>query len=149
MACAEIIAGRSRCHLSQVGAIIVTPDNRVVSQSYNGPPRGTPLVGDCREWCPRARDAARLGSESRRNQDPTSCVAIHAEANALLRAGWRDLQGAVIYVPSVICLNCAKLIANSGIEVVFHRVTAEYEYRQPERTEEFLRQAGVYVARLP
>lgn len=45
----------------------------------------------------------------------TRCVAVHAEANALLYCDREDLAGATIYVTRAPCVPCSKLIAAAGI----------------------------------
>jgi deoxycytidylate deaminase len=58
MRVAETIGKRSECSRDQVGAVIVSKDNRIVDSGYNGPPRGFYRVGgDCKSWCPRAQAA--------------------------------------------------------------------------------------------
>jgi dCMP deaminase len=43
------------------------------------------------------------------------CIAVHAEANALLYANRADCLGAVLYVTEPPCVGCAKLIAGAGV----------------------------------
>ena len=47
-----------------------------------------------------------------------TCIAIHAEANAILYSSPQDRERATIYITGVPCFTCAKLIANSGISEV-------------------------------
>jgi dCMP deaminase len=140
---ARIMAQRSKCALTQVGAVVATHDNRVNSSTYNGPPRGMPAEGPCTNWCPRAQKAP-----DARSADYTDCVAIHAEANALIRADWTQTQGGTLYSTASCCLNCARLIANSGLLRVVHVVaSAKDMVRRPHVVEEFLRSAGLDVIR--
>lgn len=46
---------------------------------------------------------------------PGSCIAIHAEANALLYADGNLTRGAVLYTTDAPCDGCSKLIAGAGI----------------------------------
>lgn len=112
LAVADAIAKRSACSRRQVGAVIVTHDNRPVSTGYNGPPAGYAVTGSCSNFCPRAD-----------HKLPTydNCVAVHAEANALLFAARSQYQGGTIYVTHICCYDCAKLIANSGLARVVVR----------------------------
>lgn len=140
---ASLFGSRSRCSLAKVGAVITTPDNRVVSQSYNGPAPFDPRIRDseCKHWCPRAMpDADRTPSYD-------ACVAIHAEVNAILRASWDQCQGATIWVTHSMCINCAKVVAASGIKRVVHRVTEADAHRRPEVVESYLRGCLVDVTR--
>lgn len=140
MKVADDLAARSLCCRARVGAVIVTPDQRAVSPSYNGPAKGDPVEGPCDGWCPRAQS---------KDQSPnySSCRAIHAEGNALTRANFSEIQGATIYITGSICINCAKQVANSGIQRVVHRVLPEHEYRNPGDVEQYLRECGIEVLR--
>lgn len=135
------IGPRSRCSRAQVGAIVVTHDNRVASASYNGPPKGLNVSGSCDHWCARAMGETDLSA------DYSSCDSIHAESNAIARANFTEIQGGTIYVTHASCINCAKLVGNSGIVRLVHRVTDADAHRQPERVEDYLRQIGVEVQR--
>lgn len=102
-------ATRSNCTRRQHGAVIVSK-RRIRSTGYNGPPSGHP---HCDEGaCPRARSDAPSGWEY------DKCIAIHAEANAILYTSPEEREGASIYITGVPCFTCAKLIANSGISEV-------------------------------
>ncbi|MGH2729511.1 MAG: deoxycytidylate deaminase [Actinomycetota bacterium] len=102
-------ATRSNCVRRQHGAVIVK-DRRIKSTGYNGPPSGHPHCDD--GACPRAR------SESPTGWGYESCIAIHAEANAILFSSPQERERATIYITGVPCFTCAKLIANSGISEV-------------------------------
>jgi dCMP deaminase len=140
MKVADDLGARSLCCRAQVGAVIVTPDQRAVAPAYNGPAKGDPVDGSCSGWCPRA-----MAGDS--SPDYGSCRAIHAEANALTRANFTEIQGATIYITGSICINCAKQVANSGIQRVVHRVLPEHEYRNPGDVEQYLRECGIEVLR--
>lgn len=140
LAIAQTVAFRSRCDRMRVGAVIVTSDNRSMPPSYNGPPRGQQLTGTCADWCPRAQRGDTGSSYD-------ECCAIHAEANALIRANFTEIQDGTIYVSAACCINCAKLIANSGIRRVVHVVGSRDEHRQPDVVEAYLRECGLTVVR--
>lgn len=146
MGTADLMAQRSRCVRAQVGAVIVTPQNRVVASSYNGPPAGLPLgkLEMCNVICPRSKAA---GEGKPVSGDYTDCVATHAEGNALLYGDHTFYKGGTIYVSSATCFGCAKLVANSGIAKLVHRVREHEAFRDPERTEKFLRLCGLDVMR--
>lgn len=137
---ADVLARRSRCCRAQVGAVVVTADNRVNAASYNGPARGDDVKGDCSNWCPRMQN-------DEHGSDYGTCRSIHAEMNAIARSDWSEVQGATIYVTGSMCINCAKAVANSGIVRVVHRVTTDRAYRLPESVEEYLRSVGIDVER--
>jgi dCMP deaminase len=130
---AEQTATRATCSRRKVGAVIVR-DRRIVSTGYNGGPSGMP---HCDEGgCPRAASDTPSGSGYE------SCIAIHAEANALLFCGPVERDGASVYCTDLPCFGCAKLIANSGVGEV---VAARGRYDGWETTRDFLRTAGVRV----
>lgn len=141
MSVAETIATRSRCVRRQIGAVIVTPKNRPIAVGYNGPP-ALLLLGDddseCDQWCARGRE----------NSDTyayNNCITVHAEANALLFADRRDYENGTIYVTSVPCWECGKMIANSGLGTVVTKLGPNDAHRLPSRTIEMLEAAGVTV----
>lgn len=140
MAVADAIALRSRCDLARVGAVIVTRDQKVNSSSYNGPMAGLELPGTCRLWCPRY-------SADRTNPDYSNCLAIHAEANAIARADHSAIAGGTIYVSRSCCVNCVRLVGNSGIARLVHRVTDADCHRNPEYVEIQARAGGLDVVR--
>lgn len=119
----------------------MTGDNRVASTGYNGPARGQDAVGPCTNWCPRAQGKTDITA------DYGACPAIHAEANALLRADWTQIQGGTIYVSHSSCINCAKLVANSGLRRLVHFIDDKAEDRNPDEVEAYLRRAGMSVER--
>jgi deoxycytidylate deaminase len=127
-------ASRSNCSRRKIGAVIVR-DRRIRSTGYNGPPSG---YGHCDEGaCPRAVEPA-----SRMSFGYDNCVAIHAEANALLFTHPDERDGATLYTTSAPCFSCAKLIANSGIAEV---VCGGDSYDGWEETRRFLMDCKVRV----
>lgn len=130
---AHAASSRSTCVRRKVGAVIVR-DRHIVSTGYNGGPSGYP---HCDEGgCPRAASEAPTGVGY------GSCVAIHAEANALLFCGPQDRENATIYCTDLPCFGCAKLISNSGITEV---VAAGGLYDGWEDVRTYLLDAGVRV----
>ncbi|MDA3643826.1 deaminase [Saccharopolyspora indica] len=108
---AEAVAARSDCERSRVGAVVVQ-ERRIRGTGYNGAPAGTP---GCRT-CPRRMAEVRPGSDY--DSGAGQCVAIHAEANALLYCDREDLIGADLYITREPCYGCRKLIAGAGISRV-------------------------------
>lgn len=101
-------AGRSDCERSKVGAVIVQ-DRRVRGSGYNGAPAGEP---GC-ETCPRRRSTVAPGSSY--DTGAGSCVALHAEQNALLYTDRADRIGATLYITREPCSGCRREIAGAGI----------------------------------
>ena len=126
-------ARRSNCVRRQHGAVIVQK-RRIRSTGYNGPPSGHP---HCDEGaCQRASSDAESGWAY------DHCIAIHAEANAILYSSPEERDGATIYITGVPCFGCAKFIANSGITEV---VATGETYDEWERVREFLLDSNVRV----
>lgn len=130
---AAAAAGRSNCSRRAVGAVVVQR-RRIRATGYNGPPSG---YGHCDAgFCPRAASAVLRGAGY------DDCVAVHAEANALLFADLADREGATLYTTAAPCFGCAKLIANSGIAEV---VAGGGRYEGWEETRRFLQACDVRV----
>ncbi|MBA2730192.1 MAG: dCMP deaminase family protein [Euzebyaceae bacterium] len=148
LALAAQAATRSNCSRRKVGAVIVQ-GRHIRSTGYNGPPAG---YGHCDAGaCPRAltESAANFGRARAGAERPLvggdiydNCVAIHAEANALLFADHGDRDGSTLYSSAAPCFSCAKLIANSGITEV---VAAGGRYEGWEATRRFLQDCKVRV----
>jgi dCMP deaminase len=130
---AQETATRSNCVRRRHGAVIVK-QRRIRSTGYNGPPSGHPHCDD--GACPRAR------AETPSGWGHDNCVAIHAEANAILYSSPEEREGASIYITGVPCFGCAKLIANSGITEV---VTEGEIYEGWENVRDFLLNCSVRV----
>ncbi len=101
-------AMRSKDPNTQVGACIVSNDNKIMSVGYNGFPRG--CSDDEFPW-------ERNGEKSNDTKYPFVC---HAELNAILNAGGRNLSGSRIFVALFPCNECAKAIIQSGIKEVIY-----------------------------
>ena len=116
------VAQRSTCLRRQYGAVIVKNDE-IVATGYNGAPRGDPNCCD-EGACWRARHGIPHGEQYEK------CVAVHAEANAIISAARHEMIGSTLYLAGfegaahtpmedpVPCLMCARLIKNAGIATV-------------------------------
>lgn len=121
---AEAVAVRSTCLRRQYGAVIVNNDV-IVATGYNGAPRGEPNCCDVGECYCRSHDAPLDPSAAVHGCQYGSCVAVHAEQNAIICAARKDMQGAVLYLattdptinPSP-CNICDRMIKNAGIKAV-------------------------------
>lgn len=107
MSIARAVAARADCSRAQVGAVIITSDQRIVATGYNGAPSGTPgcLTSGA---CPRASVGRDTGSSY--DTGPGACISIHAEANAIIRASWADMDGSTLSTTKKPCDGCWKLI---------------------------------------
>ena len=139
MQVADAIASKSRCSRAQIGAVVVSKDQRISSTGYNGPAATFPAEGECMNWCARAQGKTALDSTY------DSCPSIHAEANALLYVDRSRIEGGTIYIVSPPCMQCAKLISNSGIARVVCEIGESDKHRKPEDAIQYLRQCGILV----
>lgn len=111
---ADAVALRADCSRRQVGAVIVSPDHRIVSTGYNGASAGEP--GCLTGACPRGLlSYSEVQEFTNYDSGPGKCISVHAEANALLYANRADTRGATIYITDPPCPTCAKLLAAAGI----------------------------------
>ena len=108
MGIALLSAMRSKDPNSQVGACIVSPENKILSLGYNGMPIG--CDDDAMPW---GREGQPL--------DTKYMYVCHAELNAILNSAHNNLKGARIYVTLFPCNECTKAIIQSGIgELVYY-----------------------------
>ena len=106
MAMAHLAAFRSQDPNTQVGAVIVNPDNRVVGMGYNGFPRG----------CSDLSYSWEREGEELETKYP---YVVHAELNAILNST-QNLKGCTLYVSLFPCNECAKAIIQAGITTVIY-----------------------------
>lgn len=98
---------RSKDPNTQVGACIVSEDNKILSMGYNGFP-----LGCSDEEFPWEREG---------NMEETKYAYVtHSELNAILNYRGGSLQGAKLYVSLFPCNECAKAIIQSGIKLVIY-----------------------------
>ena len=107
MGIAMLSGERSKDPNSQVGACIVSQDNKILSMGYNGFPIG--CSDDKISW-EREGDFAET-------KYPYVC---HAELNAILNYTGTSLRGSKAYVTLFPCNECAKAIIQSGIKEVIY-----------------------------
>ena len=119
---AERFAELSSATRLQVGAIVVK-DDRIVSIGYNGMPTG---------WDNCCED------ENNKSRPEV----LHAESNAIakLAKSSESGEGATIFVTHAPCIDCAKLIYQSGITTVYYKNT----YRSTQGLE-FLEKSHIKV----
>lgn len=128
MKVAETFAELSSARRLHVGAIIVK-DDRIISIGYNGMPSG---------WdnnCENVIDEKLV----------TKPEVLHAETNAIakLAKSTESGDGATIFVTHAPCMECGKLIYQSGINTVYYRNS----YRNEDGIS-FLEKAGVKVVKI-
>ncbi len=129
---ARIWAENSYCQRRKVGALVVK-DKMIISDGYNGTPSGFENV--CED-----------------ENNVTKPYVLHAEANAItkLARSSNNSDGATLYVTAAPCIECAKLIIQSGIKRVIYaeqyrltdgidllkRANIEVTYLNPEENEQ-------------
>lgn len=117
---ARAVSARADCTRRKVGAILVFGDD-IIATGYNGAPSGEPGCLSAGA-CPRGRlSTVDIAPGSSYDTGPGSCIALHAEQNAIIRAGRRS-RGATLYVTDEPCEGCARLIRGSGISRVVYPV---------------------------
>lgn len=122
MKVAEVYAELSSAKRLHVGAIIVKND-RIISIGYNGMPSG---------WDNNCED----------ENFKTRPEVLHAETNAIakLAKNGESSNGATMFITHAPCIDCAKLVYQSGINSVFYRNS----YRNEDGVH-FLEKCGVKI----
>jgi len=122
MRMAQIWSENSYCKRRKVGALLVK-DKMIISDGYNGTPSG--FENNCED-----------------ENDMSKAYVLHAEANAITKIARSNnsSNGATLYVTASPCIECAKLIIQSGII----RVVYGEKYRIMDGVD-LLEQAGIEV----
>jgi dCMP deaminase len=133
MKTAEVFAELSSARRLHVGAIVVK-DDRIISIGYNGMPSG--WDNNCELEIIDPDEGCTL---------ITKPEVLHAETNAIakLAKSTESGLGATLFVTHAPCLDCAKLVYQSGINSVYYRNS----YRSEEGLQ-FLQKAGVLVEKV-
>jgi len=134
MKTAEVFAELSSARRLHVGAIVVKQD-RIISIGYNGMPSG--WDNNCEEEIVDSY-SGRIPSVTLKSKKEV----LHAETNAIakLAKSTESGDGATMFITHAPCMDCAKLIYQSGITSVFYRNS----YRDQSGLE-FLKTAKVEV----
>ena len=122
---AFVCANNSYCERRKVGALLVK-DRMIISDGYNGTPSGFENV--CED-----------------ENNNTKSYVLHAEANAITKVAksHNSSEGSTLYVTDSPCIECAKLIIQSGIK----RVVYSRKYRITDGLD-LLERAGIDVDEL-
>lgn len=129
MATAFLIASRSPCERLHVGCVIVSTGehkNRIIAAGYNGFLPGIAHTSYVRD-----------GHEQ---------ATVHAEQNAIADAARRGIsvQGATVYNTHFPCINCAKIVASSGIKLIKYHLN----YNNDPLALTLLQEMGIQVQQL-
>ena len=131
---AHLSAYRSKDPSTQVGAVIVDDDNRVVSIGYNGLPRG--CSDDEFPW---EREGDILETKYP--------FVVHAELNAILNSR-NSVKDCTIYVSLFPCNECAKAIIQSGIKRIVYESDKYYDTEMVKASKRMLASANVECKQL-
>ena len=162
MKVAETFAGLSSARRLHVGAIVVK-DDRIISIGYNGMPSGWDnncedkeyMGGDAGGWLDSNEIKERWPNQEqmlpkednrwRRYALKTKPEVLHAETNAIakLAKSTESGMGATMFITHAPCLDCAKLIYQSGIGSVLYRNS----YRNTDGVT-FLEKSGVQITQV-
>lgn len=102
MKAAYVFAELSSCKRRQVGCVVVK-DDTIISIGYNGTPSG---------W-------SNICEDSEGNTKPE---VLHAEENAIIKLtrSHESAEDAIMFITTAPCFPCAKLIAETGIKIVYY-----------------------------
>ena len=134
MKTAKLFAEHSSAVRKKVGAVIVK-DDRIISIGYNGMPSG--WDNTCENY---------FGLDLKGNPTlVTKPEVIHAESNAIakLAKSTESGNGASMFITCAPCVECAKMIYQSGIKEVFY----EEEYRSNDGID-FLNKCGLSIRQI-
>ena len=144
MKTAETFAELSHARRLHVGSIIVK-DDRIISIGYNGMPAGWDNNCEYEEVYSRQVAPGDDYETVHTGNLKTRPEVLHAETNAIAKLAKSTESGlnATMFITHAPCLDCAKLIYQSGINAVFYRNA----YRSEDGVS-FLRQSGVKVEQM-
>jgi dCMP deaminase len=133
MTTAETFAELSHARRLHVGAIVVK-DDRIISIGYNGMPAG--WDNTCEDVVQHSDDTTSL---------KTKPEVLHAETNAIAKLARSNESGlgADLFITHAPCLDCAKLIFQSGISRVWYGA----QYRDSAGVD-FLKKSGITVEQI-
>ena len=125
MSIAFLAASRSSCHRLHVGCVLVK-NTHIISMGYNGFLAGVPHT-----------------SIVRNNHEQAT---VHAEQNAISDAARRgvSVDNATAYITHYPCINCAKILAASGIKkIVYHS-----DYKNDEIENEIYKDTNIVIEQI-
>lgn len=134
MGLAHLSAMRSKDPSTQVGAVIVDQEHKVIGIGYNGLP-----IGCSDDEFPWDREGGMLETKY--------AFVVHAELNAILNST-RDLHGCTLYVSLFPCNECAKAIIQSGIRKIVYEDDKYAAADNVIASKKMLNAAGVELVRL-
>lgn len=129
MSVAILVAARSSCHRLNVGCVLVSDNehkNRIIAAGYNGFLAGLPHSSKVRD-----------GHEQ---------ATVHAEQNAISDAARRGIsvENSVAYITHFPCINCAKILAASGVKSIKYH----HDYNNDPLVFELLKDADIDIVQI-
>ena len=140
MKTARLFAEHSSAKRKKVGAVIVK-DDRIISIGYNGMPAG--WNNDCEDLVVYRKEIEPgIFNMEHTHEWKTKPEVLHAESNAIakLAKSSESGDGASMFITCSPCIDCAKMIYQSGIKEVFYGE----EYRNNDGIG-FLNKCGILV----
>ncbi|MGN0158630.1 MAG: deoxycytidylate deaminase [Brotaphodocola sp.] len=132
MGVADLSGMRSKDPNTQVGACIVSDDNKILSMGYNGFPRG------CSD------DEFPWNRETEGDTYDTKYMYVtHSELNAILNYRGGSLEGSKLYVTLFPCNECAKAIIQAGIKTIIYKADKYADSASTRASKRMLNAAGV------
>jgi len=126
-----ILSGmRSKDPSTQVGACIVSGDNKILSVGYNGFPKG--CSDDEFPW--------------NKEEDPYNnkyFYTTHSELNAILNYRGGSLEGSKLYVTLFPCNECAKAVIQAGIRTVIYNCDKYADTPSTRASKRMMNAAGI------
>lgn len=146
MGVAKSAADLSTARKKRVGAVIVK-DDRIISIGYNGTPSG--WDNNCEEWRPNEGVHFDVPGEDLDIYGDwyTKPEVLHAEANAItkLARSTESGEGATLFCTAMPCIECGKLIHQTGINTVYY--SEDYESSKGSG-KDFLLKCGIKVEQI-
>lgn len=130
MGVAKLAGMRSKDPNTQVGACIVSQDNKILSMGYNGFPKG--CSDDDFPW---AREGEPLKIKY--------LYTVHSELNAILNYRGGTLEGSKLYVSLFPCNECTKAIIQAGIKTIIYDCDKYADTDSVKASKRMLDAAGV------
>ena len=139
---AQRTADLSHAMRLHVGAIVVK-DDRIISIGYNGMPAG--WDNNCEVAVDVDPSDPRYNHSHFTKELKTKPEVLHAETNAIAKLAKSNESGmgATMFITHAPCLDCAKLIYQSGIKSVFYR-----EAYRDDAGSQFLKKSGIEITQV-
>lgn len=119
---------------TRVGAILVSPENKIIGAGYNGIPRGLNKSN-----FPTTRDGEYHLTKY--------AYTVHAEANALCNSTVYDLRGSKLYCTLFPCCECVKLLLQKGISEIVYLSDIHHDDPIYVASRKLLKDASISVRR--